>query len=93
MAQCPICLESFKEDEALIPDLPCNCALIVHLDCWTPWSGSCLYCREEVQEFQHVVEPQLQQAQPNIVYYNPADVLCIIVACFVIYFYIIIHFT
>ena len=49
---CPICLELFTEDEAHIPDLSCGCNLIVHEECWQPWSGECLYCRNtEIIEY------------------------------------------
>jgi hypothetical protein len=93
MAQCPICLEHFKEDGAHVPDLPCDCCLIVHLECWAQWSGSCLYCREEVREFPNLVEPQIPYIQQNIPYYHAGDIACIIIICYVIYFYLIINFT
>lgn len=48
---CPICLEHFQEDAAYIPDdLNCDCTLIVHWECWEPWSGDCLYCRNTVAD-------------------------------------------
>ena len=49
---CPICLESFTENSAHIPELSCNCSIFVHLECWEPWTGECLYCRisQEGQE-------------------------------------------
>jgi hypothetical protein len=97
MAQCPICLEIFKEDEAYIPDLECLCAIIVHLDCWIPWSGGCLYCREtpitDYEEF--VLPPIVEEPQNNqyiILYYNPHEILCVLALCIVLYFYIIIKF-
>ena len=46
---CPICLESFDVNEAYIPDLDCNCTLIVHWSCWEPWTGECLYCRNTIE--------------------------------------------
>jgi len=53
---CPICLEPFEENEALIPELDCSCLLIVHEKCWEPWSGECLYCRQ-TDEAPIIVEP------------------------------------
>ena len=55
---CPICLESFTENSAHIPELSCNCSIFVHLECWEPWTGECLYCRisQEGQEGQEVRE-------------------------------------
>ena len=75
---CPICLESFTENSAHIPDLPCNCSIFVHLECWERWTGVCLYCRirqegqegregQEGQEGQEVRELQEGQEGPVII--------------------------
>jgi hypothetical protein len=42
---CPICLTKFETDEALIPELQCNCIFVVHAECWNKWTRECLYCR------------------------------------------------
>jgi len=89
MAQCPICLDEFKVDEAHIPDLQCKCALIVHLDCWIPWSGGCLYCREELEEYEEPIVIVRQYVNPGIRYVHPADAVCIVTAIMVVYFLII----
>jgi hypothetical protein len=60
---CPICLEAFEENEALIPELECSCLLIVHEKCWEPWSGECLYCRQT--EEPPNLEPPIQIRQIN----------------------------
>jgi hypothetical protein len=58
---CPICIEPFEENEALIPELDCSCLLIVHEKCWEPWSGECLYCRQT----REIVEPPIEIHQLN----------------------------
>ena len=89
MAQCPICLEDFKEDDAHIPDLQCKCAIIVHLDCWIQWSGACLYCREQLEEYQEPIVIIRHHRTPGIHYVHPVDVVFTITSIIVIYFFII----
>lgn len=88
---CLICLDYFKEDSAHIPDLPCSCTLIVHEECWKPWSGECLYCRESVEELPEI---QLRIVQNiNITYQTPSQILSTIIIFFALYFFILITYT
>lgn len=48
--ECAICLSEFQADFALIPELDCNCIVVVHEECWDQWSGLCLYCRNTAIE-------------------------------------------
>uniref|UniRef100_A0A6C0APR3 RING-type domain-containing protein n=1 Tax=viral metagenome TaxID=1070528 RepID=A0A6C0APR3_9ZZZZ len=96
MAQCPICLEEFTEDFAFVPELPCNCALIVHQSCWEPWSGDCLYCRDTLtnEPREHENEIQVRFVQNiNIVYYDPQRILFSVFLFFALYLFIIITHT
>ena len=42
---CIICLEPFETYYAFVPELNCECIFITHEDCWSKWTGDCLYCR------------------------------------------------
>ena len=89
---CLICLDYFKNDSAHIPDLPCSCTLIVHEECWEPWSGECLYCREALIE--ELPEIQLRIVQNiNITYHNPSYVLSTLIIIMLLYFFIILGYT
>jgi hypothetical protein len=46
MEVCKICLLDFETDHAHIPDLDCECILIVHEECWERWNDTCIYCRQ-----------------------------------------------
>jgi hypothetical protein len=46
MEVCKICLLDFETDHAFIPELDCDCILIVHEECWERWNETCIYCRE-----------------------------------------------
>jgi len=83
-ATCPICLENFTEDEAYIPELECTCLLIVHLDCWEPWSGECLYCRNTFQEpeIEHRVENNIQVNHIHIYRLRP-NIMMIVFSLFI----------
>ena len=75
--ECAICLSGFEEDMALIPELTCNCILIVHEACWDQWTGICLYCRNII-----TLEPPINLTRPH--YYRIVWVL-IAITTFAIY--------
>ena len=43
--ECSICLLNFENNYAYIPELPCNCTIVVHEECWIKWQA-CIYCRQ-----------------------------------------------
>lgn len=57
--KCIICLSSFENNEAFIPELDCSCVFVTHYECWEEWEkvGNCLYCRQSQPRPQILLEP------------------------------------
>jgi len=92
--QCLICLEKFTEDEAYIPELECECAIFVHWDCWEPWTGGCLYCRDIYIEYddEPIVIPEQRAIQNYIVNNDLASLLLkALITFFTVYFFILLY--
>jgi hypothetical protein len=90
--QCLICLEKFTDNEAYIPELDCDCAIFVHWDCWEPWTGGCLYCRDIYVEYDEpiVIVERRYPIELYILHDNRASFLLkASVAFFTLYFFIL----
>ena len=54
-------MEQFVTDDALIPEIDCDCVFVVHPECWVQWTGVCLYCREGGEEEEEEEEEEVQE--------------------------------
>ena len=92
--QCLICLEKFTEDEAYIPELECECAIFVHWNCWEPWTGECLYCRDTYVEYNEpIIVPQRHYIIEVYLLYNDSASLLLksLIVFFTLYFFILLY--